>query len=565
MLQLNRLCFSEKKRRSGKPAATKTFDILPNYPVRRGRISMNSMLPVAEEPSSKPAQPQLVVDEEVKRFADRYKLNFEMVYPSVGQLVCLFLMKPERMRKLKRLLVDDVLLAPTVSTCSLATIDEAPESLFLISCLHSTRAPLREGSPHQSHHFDRRCFFVKSDLDVGESLWKAFEVTKAAWGRRRLDQGLAGFAEELVACLAKRFHQDAPFVRAVEPCASFLAKRRAFIERCAEAPAPGDDSGYRGQELLDPEFQLQPIPSVDVLAFTPGPGFVSEYLAHLRRGTFESDFALTEHTMSLSSSLQALQSRGEKGFSFLNVSSGYHRRLQEGALATLLGYQSIRLERPSEEVYRKSFSNKIKGYIDAEFMNDNLSLGFCILKRVSDHLFTFQGNTSEGSSGSPILNEALELIGFNFGCYFDYQADLSLRRAAKPKKKTPRAQSVRTKKARLPRRQAAQSTSVPKLRPSAQEPVEPPGAVAGTRLFAEDPLQFDIEIEEPGRDAHMSSLKNRNLAVSMNHPVIKEWVAERKSATAKRPAGPASFRGIAKDKTGTKDSASSGRFGKSRR
>ncbi len=562
MLQLNRLCFSEKKRRTAKPGATKTYDILPNYPVKRGRISMNSMLPAAEDASR--GTPRLVVDEDVKRFADKYKLNFEMVYPSVGQLVCLFVMKAELVQQHKRLLIDDVLLAPTVSTCSLATIDESPDSLFLVSCLHSTRAPLREGARHSSHHFDRRCFFVKSDVDVGESLWKAFEVTKAAWGRRKLDQGLAGFAEDLVACLTRRFHQSPPFVRPVEPCASFLAKRRAFIERSAKTPVARDAAGSASHELLDPEFGLQPIPSVDVLAFTPQAGFVAEYLAHLRQGTFESDFALTEHTMSLSSSLQALQSRGTKGFSFLNVDSGYHRKLQEGALATLLGFQSISLERPSEEVYRKSFSNKIKGFIDAEFMNDNLSLGFCLLKRVSDHIFTFQGNTSEGSSGSPILNEALELIGFNFGCYYDIQADQSIRAAKKRKRKATRAQSIRSKKTPTPRAPSTKSSS-----PARQlQSLERTGQSApGSRLFPEDPHQFDIEIEEPGKDEHMTSLKNRNLAVCMNHPVLKEWIRERRQLTAKQPPKPppVSFRGISKDKTGNKDSAASGRFGRSRR
>ena len=561
MLQLNRLCFSEKKRRTAKPLATKTYDILPNYPIKKGRISMNSMLPAAEETSSKSLK--LVVDEDVRRFADKYKLNFEMIYPSVGQLLCVFVMKQEFMQKSKRLMIDDVLLPPSVSTCSLATVDESPDSLFIISCLHSIKAPVREDSKNQSHHYDRKCYFVKSEVDVGESLWKAFEVTKAVWGRRKLDQKIAGFADDLIACLNKRFHQNSPFIRAVEPCPSFLAKRRAFIEKASKAPLVSSSSGAVSHDLLDPEFLLQPIPSVDVLAFTPSPGFVSAYSAYLRQGTFESEFSYTENTMSFSSSLQALQSRGEKGFSFLNVDSSYHRKIEEGSLATLLGYQSINLERPSEEVYRKSFSNKIKGYIDAEFMNDNLSLGFCIIKRVSDHILTFQGNTSEGSSGSPILNEALELIGFNFGCYYDNQTDQSLRIAQKKRKKqTMRSQSNRSKHPKTPRQHSAKSTSPAKL---LQASLDSTGrAEAAACLYPHDPAQFDIEIDEPGKDAHLTTLKNRNLAICMNHPVIKEWVKERKLQTAKKAPSPISFKGITKDKAGNKDSVA-GKFGKSKR
>ena len=74
----------------------------------------------------------------------------------------------------------------------------------------------------------------------------------------------------------------------------------------------------------------------------------------------------------------------------------------------MLGYHTVKLEKTNkDENMRPSYTQDLEQYLDAEFINEHLSIGFCTIKRFNSCMITFKGNTSEGSSGSPILDQSL--------------------------------------------------------------------------------------------------------------------------------------------------------------
>lgn len=46
-------------------------------------------------------------------------------------------------------------------------------------------------------------------------------------------------------------------------------------------------------------------------------------------------------------------------------------------------------------------------------------------------------------------------------------------------------------------------------------------------------FEFDIEIKEPGAKDHEETLKNRNLAISITHPVLVSWLIKRQEKIKK--------------------------------
>ena len=575
-----------KRKKKKRKLKKRVFDVLPNYPIKRGRISMESMLPVIDSPSK---DTKKVLQKEVQDYVLRYKHNFEMIYPSIGQLVCFFMLKSADLTKNK---MDQILPSPSVSSCSIVSIDEDIEKVFILSCLHSVRIV---DPKIISSRYERKCYFVHSEFDIVESANKAFEYVRNSYNRHETLKPLEEFCEEVVGLLSRRFHADRPFVSPVVACLDFLEMRKDYIiaESKRKAVLSGGEPGSFSHSLIDPEFFLQPVPSVDVLTFDVPKDFIKKYSMHLKSKGTDSIFEYDEErSVSFSASMKVLHSStsSNKFMSFLNINTRSSRtKPQPEDIVTLLGYNSIKFESSLEEkdMYRKSHNLKIHKYIDAEFMNENLSIGFCVVKKVSLNILTFKGNTSEGSSGAPILNENLELIGVNFGCYYDYQEDQAIHEKyyseeteeTKDKKKSKSKRGLTVNITGKKNQTAGQKLNIAKKRATSIDD--------GTRkreearhktkcLHKDDIYQFDIEIYEPGHNEHSETLKNRNLAIAINHPVIQMWVKKRAVKRKEKsisigsdeeyndPYGGArranvSFKGIAnakqvkKDKVGTKD------------
>jgi hypothetical protein len=68
---------------------------------------------------------------------------------------------------------------------------------------------------------------------------------------------------------------------------------------------------------------------------------------------------------------------------------------------------------------RNSLFGCLTAFCDADFLNENLSVGTVIVKEASDEILNYVGNTSFGSSGGLILDKNLNILGINFGYFND--------------------------------------------------------------------------------------------------------------------------------------------------
>ena len=564
--RLLRLCFSEKKAKpSSKP---KYLQLLPNFPIKKGRISVNSELP-SKHSTEASARKEKLVKADVSEFIDRYKQHFEMIYPSIGQLVTLFLLKPDSRQKAKKLDVQDLFLSPNVATCSLVTINGDIATRFGITCLHAIRTQPPSPAKFSPDDYDKVCYFMKSEVDVGEGIWKTHDYLLPIWGRMDPSQlKNSEMAREFIEFFGKRFAGSSAFVKKVQLCEDLLQKRKEFIIKSSSKPTDISEKGSYDHPLLDPEFGLQPIPSLDLLTFDLPSSFEVEYATFLKSTELNEEFVYDENSTVFAAAVTKLSSsKDKKSFAYINIDLSDIRPLEKDNLVALVGYQNIKFETLKDEaqdLYRKSLKAKLENFSDAEFMNQNLSLGFCITATISECIFTFKGNTTEGSSGSPILDRDLKLLGINFGCYYDYQTDQSLKEEQKAKKKQKESKSqsihsVSIKSKSIPKLETSKSArdrdfSVNSSKTSnAGLKSHIPKTVEKDPEHPKSLFEFDIEIQEPGAKDHEESLKNRNLAISVTHPVLVAWLKERHArlgmASSKLPA---KFP-PRKDKVGNKD------------
>lgn len=530
---LKRLCFSVKKSKGRKQ---KVLELLPNYPIRKGRISVDSALPSLDTlTNQKTPNTSFAVNEQIAKQIENLREKFEMVYPSVGQLVTLFVLKPSLQHRGKGADINLYFPNPLVSTCSLVTINDKFESLFVLGCLHGFMLVLPKDNPYTTQDYLHYCFFVKNDIDLAETIWKAHELFKYKLSRKDVKDACWNIVPGLfMDIINSRFQQERPFVTQLEVCQDWLERRKKFIaEKSVVAPVP-NSKGRAEHPLLDPEFDLQPLPSLDLCTFKFSQNSIVDYIAFIKSKGAESNFEINENSMSFKSSMSALResdnyrngagqrsvlgsrSSDKKPMTFFTIELSKLRKLQENQLVSILGFQNVKVEEPEPDIYRKSFKKNMEGYLDAEFMNENLSLGFCQVKTYSDYLFTFKGNTTEGSSGSPILDDGLQIVGINFGCYYDYQSEQTVKNNIKNKgKKGKEGRANSLKRSEVDRGKSKGKRQFSVDRKSGKE--ETPNALT---LAA-----FEIEINEPGQLAHESSLKNRNLAVATTHPVFVSWLS----------------------------------------
>lgn len=498
---------------------------------------MNSELP-AKMTTEASARKEKLVKADVSEFIEKYKQHFEMIYPSVGQLVTLLILTPEARQRYPNFRGEDLFLSPSVATCSLVTINNQIATRFGLTCLHAVKTSPCSPLKYSPEDYEMACFFVKSEVDIGEHAWKLHDYFSHMWTRPGMSLKASDMIKTFIDELAKKMYHIKPFIMRVQPCEDLLQMRKEFIINAVTIP-PKIHNGRYEHPLLDPEFGLQPIPSIDILAFELPPSFEVHYATYLKSTDLNEEFVYDEKSAIFAEAVSQLSnSLQKKSFAYINIDLNDLPQPKTDKLVALVGYQNVKSEtigHQTDDLYRKSLKAKFADFSDAEFMNENLSIGFCSTAQISDTVFTFKGNTTEGSSGSPILDEDLRLLGINFGCYYDYQTDESLREKAKAvKKKESRSQSIKSKsitsKKTIEKDSKARSNSLLKGSGISK-------SVASNKTLTNDTpkslFEFDVEMEEPGAKDHEESLKNRNLAISINHPVLVSWLKNRQARITK--------------------------------
>jgi hypothetical protein len=570
----------------------------------------------------------LEINQSASEMISKQKGRLEMVYPSLGQLVTLYVLNREKLKEVasgrgKQLLqsvpAEVVVPSPNVATCSLLTIEECASSLFGLTCLHAVQLVVGRDAPYPAEDYDQLTLFVKHQCDVQAYLWDIHQHVLDLLPRCDLRHLTVHTLLAHVAKLLKQHAKQQPiFMTIIRIKEDFLEARAKFIQDSLKKPVQLLE-GNVFHPLLDPEFLLQPIPSFDMMTFTLAPTAVQNYYNFLKHELCtDSEFQFTDESVSYSRAVKILEEQFKKDeaknnnrylsseqesspFSPLSAASDMMRpgnrapaaasrmppqdgslssnstpssisidpklltflnlpleanSIHTGWLVSLLGFHSIKNRRiEQDEVYEAAYKKQFKGLADASFLNRNLSIGVCEIKAHNSTIFTYKGNTSEGSSGSPIVDEQLNVLGINFGCYHDVQhvqvapAQQKTPSLAKQRRGPPFANNNKVH-GRLLQDKIVLATDDEvsnglvhvgkELMEQGKQlvgkmlPIK--GELGATITGPQRLLLFDVEIEEPGATVHRSSLKNRNLAVSTNHPVFREWIKKWHSECTKMDA-----------------------------
>ena len=534
-----RLCFSEKKRKPADSKGSKqgkTLELLPNFPFRKGRISVDSMLP-SKDVMQESKGSTFSVKQGMEDFLSKHKPYFEMAFPSFGQLVTLYFLKPEH-RKAKG--GKPLMLSSSFSTTCLFTINDNFATLSGISCLHSvTRFDCEDAATM----YDSISYFVKTEGDISERGAKAAAHLQVQEERRASTKSANELGDEWCKLLRKRYSNSIPvFLAQVTVSSQFLQMRKEFIDNSVIQDiivSQKNGANHYEHPLIDAEFFLQPTPSLDVILYTMTALQIEDYEVFLKSSNDSTEFEYSEKSSSFASSLSLLTSASQKSWSFLTIDLNKVPTPTTSQQAFIIGYQNIELRKPEQEVYRKSFFAKIDKFLDSEFMNEGLSIGFCEIKSSSKEILTFNANTADGSSGSPLIDMNLRIIGINFGCYYDYQED--------------QVERDKRKKANKKSKKERKSKSVDKMittgKSKSDKNIKPTEKKQNLVKDQNNLLYYDREISEPGGEEHKSSFKNRNLAISISHPTILKWLKARYEEEIERAKKDRKEKKIFKDKS----------------
>lgn len=565
--RLERLCFSGKKNNgSGSQSQqSKCVELFPNYPIKNGRLSTDSVLPSSEFLKKVAKSKHLEVNQKASQMIASQKSMYEMIYPSLGQLVTFYALKQDKIRvlmktdkKLANVKSEVIVPSPNVATCSLLTVEDRFETLFGLTCLHSIQLVLDKTTQFKPEDYEQISVFIKHHCDVQKYLWLVHEEICALVPKWKVEHLTIEKLHHQVAKLLRARAGDQPiFLTPVRVNAEFLRARKDFITKSLDKPLQLQDNKLL-HPLLDPEFELQPLPSFDMITFSLGVVEMQAYIKFLKQEVCtESQFQFMEDSTSFARSILAVKSPTGQNFpsqsgasttvgessedkagdsmstcisvsakplTFLTLKLQEDTPIEPGDLVCLLGFHSIKNRKiENDEVYEPSYKKQFKGLVDSAFLNQNLSLGVCEVKSYQSCIFTYKGNTSEGSSGSPILDKDLRVVGINFGCYHDVQVE------GLPKV-TSKAGKIKQKPkfTEIHDLTADPSQSIQELCLEHHRNIEAAG-VLEVKSKSPNPdhlLQFDVEVKEPGALLHQSSLKNRNLAVCTNHPAFRRWLEE---------------------------------------
>ena len=568
---------SKKKAKNDREA--KILEILPNCPIRAGRLLINSTLPALdEEPQKTPKTAKTDKTKTTKNTPQKLQLNLKMRQRieshktllevssnSVGQLLVVFTLKSKKLKKYKKGLEPRIVFPNiSVSTCCIIKL-KGFIKLYGVSCLHCFQLEdevlieLIGRRAIKSSDYTRTAFFVKHDSDASSAVLKIEKLLRSVLGRL---ESSSQYSEEKIVSrvknLLKKRYLRGCFLAEVSPSDQFLEIRKKFIieESGAYEEVDGGKEGEGGRQkgknlkerevggrkLLDPCFSLQPLPSVDMMFLDLQMDFHVEfekYIARMKDSysfeklNFEIREQIPEDEDSEEWSKSILSETGYSSVSFFSHQIGQnkfrmkyleldipatpdhskspkgHKKASNSAKkllktqkltkraknakvekseieAFLIGYQGIYMDSLGDGINTQSQTfSKFNQFLDAEFFNEDLSVTATLIQERSDQLFLFLGNTSHGSSGSCLIDETGKLLGMNFGYYND---DVEIENEScdegyEPSQRAPEGKFCDQKK---------------------------------------DEFAFDMEVEEEVKNRNL--IKNRNLAVSFSHDVVKRFV-----------------------------------------
>lgn len=564
-----RLCFSGKKANGSSSSSRQPLrvELFPNFPIKGGRISTGSVLPSDNFLKKVSKSKHMELNQEASRLVASQKSMYEMIGPSVGQLVTFYVLKPEQIKniakqnpKFANVKAELLVPSPNVATCSLLTIEDQFYSLFGLTCLHSIQLVLDKNAPFKAQDYDQVSIFIKHTYDIQLHLWSVHEEICALVPRWKVEfLTIERLHHEVAKLLLSRTGTSNIFMAPVTINTDFLKMRKEFITESLEAQMQLQDHKFM-HPLLDPEFELQPLPSFDMVTFSLSEANKAGYQRFLKSEAFtRNEFVFNEDSTNFSKSMQAVrgpirpnnissQEESSAGFAasnhtkegdtlsdcisvtsktpltFLTIKLTDNPPIVPGDLVTLLGFHSIKNRKiENDEVYQPAYKKQFKGLVDSAFLNQNLSLGVCQVKSYQPCIFTYKGNTSEGSSGSPILDKHLRVVGINFGCYHDVQVEPDQGARSKSGKNKHKQDKMISEPYHYSA-DASQSTQPSSIQSFSSK--DSPGLleIKSKSPNPDDLLQFEIEVKEPGALLHQSSLKNRNLAVCTNHPAFRKWL-----------------------------------------
>lgn len=514
-----RICLKEKSFKTKKEA----LELLPNCPIRFGRLSLNSHLPQQQKSlQKKKAYKKLTANSAMIDFLSINAAKLESSFHSIGQLVTIFVLKQSKASKYKKKLSAELVLPQfNYSSNFLFELVSGPKKALLIGgCLHSlqNRSPellqliKSEKKNIKSTDYDFFTIFTKGELDISTAANKVHKILLQKLRRVKRNKYEPSQLKELFMFFMRRRYARDSFLEEIFVKNEFLIKRKNFIKKCADSKTG----------LLDPKFGLQPLPSVDICFYGVGEGFEPRFRFFLSRSYYyvnkkeeESWFGKKTQNLEEEEISEASYSNisncslptnftfppcensnkfftkistqsPEQLFSsikFLKIDAETFIKNSEVEIeqkAVLCGYQGVFMDCLGYGLSKprcKTFSH----FLDGEVINEDLSLSGCIIKEKNNELLTFFGNTSGGSSGAPLLSSNLDILGVNFGYYTDYDEECG--------------------------EHDEEQVSLEKFVNNEQ-----------------DSVFFDLNVPENYKKTIKE--KDRNLAVKITHPVVKNFFEE---------------------------------------
>ena len=501
-IALTRVCFSEKKRKGKKQS--NTLEILPNYPIRNGQICISNYLPklTSQKHPSEATKKQLKLNQTFQKFVKKSKEKIEKIVDSVGQLVVLFVLKQEKLRRYKAPLAARVILPNgTVTTASLVKLKKRKNAVFGLGCLHSFQiddvdcVELLGRKKICSSDYERLAYFVKHSEDVSGVVSKIEKIVRNFLERGE-GENLVEFVKEKFEILMRERYCLGSFLREVKPHHRILEIRKNYLK---------ENKKYK-EKFLDPCFSLQPTPSIDLVTLEISPKFIEDYFQFLEEKSRAKLFAQTaqdikrkqeeegsdksaiieEHSKMLTETFFTKKFTKQKiNKKFLTYSLPTKKstttKIKTNTKTLLLGFQGVYLDTVAEGMAESSRGyDQFSNLLDAELFHEHLSITGTVIKENNPQLIVYIGNTSYGSSGSCILDKNCNILGINFGYFYDNEDDMEENSVIEKMEKFRDSQN--------------------------------------------DIFYFDIEVKEKLENREVE--KNRNLAVNLKHEVFRSWVEE---------------------------------------
>jgi len=363
----SRICFSHKFNKLGIIKNNKEeIIVLPNYPVVKGKIIFQDGLPNKNQKIKIKIGNDKLIEQSLEPFeikeTDAYNdEEFLNTLNSVGQLMIL---------KISKLGNNHLSYDIVFGTFSIVIFNKNIKILTALHNIQLNEIYLQTFIIYNFSDFDKFSH-VTSLIDklLEENLIKN-------------SHDLNEFKENLISNLNS---DDLLVEKLEEKCINpnFLNIRKEIIVGFS------NEENKDNNILLDPEYYLQCLPSIDATI------------------------------LNISDSLSSLISK--KNIKGIQIASDYES-MEMNELLYAIGFNNTKgkLEIKNDYSLTLNFNNNLKEDIHlASFLNPNKSVSLVQKKFDNDYIFTNISSLSEGSSGAPIVNKAGKLIGMSIAYYQD--------------------------------------------------------------------------------------------------------------------------------------------------